>query len=78
LTPPRSVVAQACLECLEDIWDRDGGEGFFELSFDPRTQLRSNVLVNNRTADIGGMHKEEARPPIYHLCLRASVGDCCA
>ena len=51
-------MAQACLECLEDIWDRDGGEGFFELSFDPRTQLRSNVLVNNRTADIGGMHKE--------------------
>jgi hypothetical protein len=51
--------APAFLECLEDIWERDGAEGYSEFAFDPATQLRVNVLLNSRTAAIAGMHKEE-------------------
>ena len=51
--------AQAILECLEDIWERDGGEGFIEFAFDPTTQQRVNVILNSLTANIAGMHKEE-------------------
>jgi hypothetical protein len=47
------------LECLEDIWERDGEEGFIEFAFDPATQQRTNVMLNTFTASIAGMHKEE-------------------
>jgi hypothetical protein len=47
------------LECLEDIWERDDGEGFIEFAFDPATQQRANVMLNSLTASIAGMHKEE-------------------
>ena len=47
------------LECLEDIWERDEGEGFIEFAFDPTTQQRTNVMLNTLTASIAGMHKEE-------------------
>jgi hypothetical protein len=47
------------LECLEDIWERDGEEGFIEFAFDPVTQQRANVMLNTLTASIAGMHKEE-------------------
>lgn len=47
------------LECLEDIWERDGDEGFIEFAFDPATQQRKNVILNTRTATLAGMHKEE-------------------
>ena len=49
----------AFLECLEDIWERDDGEGFIEFAFDPATQQRVNVMLNSLTAAIAGMHKEE-------------------
>ena len=47
------------LECLEDIWERDGEEGFIEFVFDPATQQRVNVILNSRTSTLAGMHKEE-------------------
>jgi hypothetical protein len=50
---------QNFLECLEDIWERDGEEGFIEFAFDPITQQRTNVMLNTLTASIAGMHKEE-------------------
>ena len=30
---------EGLLECLEDIWERDGGVGFIEFAFDPATQV---------------------------------------
>ncbi len=50
---------EALLECLEDLWERDGAEGFIEFTFDPATQQRTHVQLNSRTAAIAGMHKEE-------------------
>ena len=34
----------AFLECLEDIWERDGVHGFIELGFDPATQVVFEAL----------------------------------
>ena len=53
--------ADTFLECLEDIWERDGEEGFIEFAFDPASQQRVNVILNSRTAALAGMHKEEVR-----------------
>ena len=34
----------AFLECIEDIWERDGVNGFIELAFDPATQVIVETL----------------------------------
>jgi hypothetical protein len=50
----------AFLECLEDIWERDGEEGFAEFAFDPHTQQRANAMLSSRAAAVAaGLGKEE-------------------
>ena len=63
-----------CLECLEDIWDRDAEVGFMECVFDPVTQRRVNIILNSRSAAMAGMHKEEV---LARLAAHEAPISCC-
>ena len=55
----RSSDEQEFLHLDADRWEHDDVHGFLQISYDPATNRRTNVVLNSRYAHLHGYHKEE-------------------